>query len=416
MNKPHRSPQLPARRVIGAPLPAARAGTRLAASALAAVLLLGCTPAAERAPQTPAPAAQAGPVGPAAAQASPVDPAAIQAVLDRAVEQGVASGAIALVSHRGEIIFRGGAGDLDPDAPVAITTSSKPIIAALFVALASDGLLDLDTPISTWLPEWEQVHLRLPSGPAPRAPTVRELLSHTSGIPPLLRPAPPTETLADLSRAVAEGGLRSRPGSRFNYGSVSYDIAAHVAEAVTGRPFDALLEERLLTPLGMNDTRLDGTQVQPARALTAEPLDEPGPDTPTHSGRWVAASGGLSSTLDDLHRFWSLHLPGRAGIEGSPLTEEAMLALRTPTARPFRGTPFGADYGLGHYLDRLDPAGTPRTLSHEGNYGSMPWIDLDRELIAIVVVPRPLVWAMPVILEVRAVLDEAFPPEPADLP
>ncbi len=348
--------------------------------------------------------------------------ATLRGVLDRAVARGLAPGASVLVARPDEVLFREGAGDLGPDDPVEIASSTKPIVAALLAALADDGLLDLDTPISAWLPEWAGVPLRALPGAgaaarlrrqlptAPRAPTVRELLTHTSGIPPLYpggRPA--TGTLADFSELTAQRGLVALPGERFAYGGPSYDIAARVAEVAAGVPFEQLLTERLLAPLGMHDTRFaEGGRLAPATAGRPDP-DTPGPP----SNRWVSAGGGLTSTLDDLHRFWSLHLTGGTHGGHQILSEAAVSQIRTPMARNPNRTPYGADYGLGVYLDRNAPEGPLAVASHGGAFGTLPWVDLERGVVVIVFVPGTLARANPAVRELRGAVEAHLPRRPA---
>jgi len=343
----------------------------------------------------------------------------LQGILDRAVTRGRLPGASVLLARAGEVLFRGAAGNLDPDDPVEIASSTKPIVATLLAALADDGILDLDTPISAWLPEWSEVPLRTFPAPraealfgrsptAPRAPTVRELLTHTSGIAPLYPGGRPTTgTLADFSELAAGRGLVAIPGVRFAYGGPSYDIAARLAEVAAGVPFERLLRERLFAPLGMEATRFEeGGRLAPARATPPAPAPAP-PDAP--SNRWVSAGGGLTSTLDDLHRFWSLHLTGGLQAGRSVLSEEALAAIRTPLAQNPRGTPFGSDYGLGVYLDRSTPEGSLAIASHGGAFGTLPWVDLDRGVVVIVFVPGNLARANPIIRQVREAVEAAIP-------
>jgi CubicO group peptidase (beta-lactamase class C family) len=187
---------------------------------------------------------------------------AIDAHLRRLHERGAFSGAM-VVSEKGRVVYEGafGLADRERGVPFAPTTPNdgasltKTFTAAAVLALVAEGRLALDDPARRHLPE------------LPYDLTVRQLLTHTNGLPdydwfePLLRPddVRTATRWLDLLRE-RRPALALTPGQSFAYGNVGYDLAARIVERVTGRSFDAFLRERYFVPFGMTDSF-----VRPAR-------------------------------------------------------------------------------------------------------------------------------------------------------
>ncbi|EWM12788.1 serine hydrolase [Kutzneria sp. 744] len=180
-----------------------------------------------------------------------------------------------------------------PDTVFALASVTKP-----FTALTVRGLIDLDTTIGAYLPNYPA---------AGRDVTVRQLLTHTSGIPEFLEvpgfharsylPQTPGEILA----AFADLPLDFAPGSRFSYSNTGYWLLGQIVEAVTGGSFAEAVAEQVLRPAGMIDTRvLADDAVIPRRARG---YSESGGATRMPSVTVAGAAGGMVSTLEDLIRF-----------------------------------------------------------------------------------------------------------------
>src|SRR5262249_37067629 len=101
-------------------------------------------------------------------------------------------------------------------------------------------------------------------------------------------------SLAESVRRLAHDGLATEPGSGFHYCTMGFNAAARVAEVAGGRPFEDLVRDELLTPLGMKDTRYVPFGLQAMR---------PGPKLPNGESRFIMAGGGMTSTLDDFAVF-----------------------------------------------------------------------------------------------------------------
>ncbi len=198
-----------------------------------------------------------------------------------------------------------------------LASITKPIVATAVMRLVQDGRFPLTVPLSRWLPELDA------AGVAPF--TAWHVLTHTTGLADI-----------DLEQLLLEGGDRpelirrtiaagqeSVPGSRFRYASFTFDLLAEAVERAIDRPFDTVLGETVLDPLGMIDTTFDpgpsGDRRAPVvvggwdgthRALEA------GADADHMVAAYASlrlAGGGLWSTAHDLLRF------GRAMLRGGEL-------------------------------------------------------------------------------------------------
>ncbi len=261
-----------------------------------------------------------------------------------------------------DVVARGHA---DLNARRLLTTSdrfqigsiSKSFAAILALQEWERGRLDLHAPITEYVP-WFSVRSRF------AAITLHHLLTHTSGLM--------TGTDASLDARHELWLLRDfacayPPGERFLYSNDGYKLVGLALESVTGAPFPDLLAERLLRPLGMNDS--DSMITLAARATTATPHQRMFDDRPPQAAHplvpspWyesASADGSIVSTAADMCAYARLLLNGGEGAAGRLLGEEAFRLL---TARhvhdPSEDDWYG--YGLGTY-----DAGGRTLLGHSG--------------------------------------------------
>src|SRR6185437_3260735 len=151
-----------------------------------------------------------------------------------------------------------------------VFSMSKPIVSVTAMTLVQEGKLDLDAPVSKYLPEYANLRVWQADGttrPATRPMLVRNLMSHTSGlIYGFIQPTTPLAkawdaggenndkvTTREYARVIAKLPLRSEPGAAWYY-SHSTDVLGAVVEAAGGKPLDVLVRERVTGPLGMTDT------------------------------------------------------------------------------------------------------------------------------------------------------------------
>ncbi|HEY0904875.1 MAG TPA: serine hydrolase domain-containing protein [Marmoricola sp.] len=264
-------------------------------------------------------------------------------------DQDVPGLAIAVVD-RDRVLWVEGFGDRDDDGdPVttdtifAVESMSKLFTATAVMQAVAAGRLDLDEPIPTYLPDFT-VHSAFEAHPE-RSITLRTLLSHTAG---LTHEAPVGNsneldpgTFEEHVRSISDTWLRFPVGTGFAYSNLGIDLAGYVLERVEDRPFADVVQDSLLSPLGMDRSTFDRAVIE-ADDNRAAPHVDYYPDPPLYEA--ATAAGGLYSSADDLARFLRFQLAdGRFGGR-RVLDADAMREMRT-IPPPFAGEQAG--YALG---------------------------------------------------------------------
>lgn len=324
--------------------------------------------------------------------------------LQSSVDDGLVPGGIVILVQGGETVFRQSFGyrDLRKKLPFELSTPfraaslSKSILSSLVVAMASEGLLDLDQPIDEVLVDARKLVQRGPPT-VQRAPTLRECLHHTAGFiadgqpggRPWVRFRGQNLTLAEAVEIELTYPLASRPGTKFAYSGIGYDIAGRIIEIKTGQWLDEVLQERLCGPLGMTDTtfhaddemrrsmagfywrwRSDGSM---RRQLDSRIVPR---------GHYASVGGGLVTTADDLVAFMRMHRD-QGIVDGEVWIKPEALIQQSIRKRP------GAFYGLGFTLGpplHDDPRGEVASwILHTGSSGTMFWFDRVTDTIGVVV-------------------------------
>jgi CubicO group peptidase (beta-lactamase class C family) len=351
---------------------------------------------------------------------------ALRAILRAAVNEHTVPGVSLLLAHKGEVIFKEAFGSLSVDQKVLMASSSKPVTATLLMILADQGKLSLDDPVEKYLPEFKGITVK---GKPPAKPaTVRHLLCNMSGLPGdflaesllkrLRKGADKAQaelkgdeiekgssnarffsggnrSLADSVRDLATRGLATEPGAEFHYCTIGFNVAARVAEVAAKRPFEELVRTELLEPMGMKDTRYTPFGL---RAFNS------GLILPNGESRFIMAGGGMTSTLDDFAAFYQMHL--NAGTyRGRRLLREqsvAMMHMRQAKLELLMSGPYGNNYGLAFFLDRLDDKGEARAITHPGLFGTTPWLDKDHNLVGVLFVQSNFLRVMSLVRDVQA--------------
>ena len=267
--------------------------------------------------------------------------AAIDAAVTKALKAtGVPSAEIAVV-RGGEIVLNRAWGkpsetllQPDPALPYQIASNSKQFLAGLLLLLENDGKLSLDDKVSKWLPE-------LPSGDRM---TVRQLLSHTSGLQDFW---PQDYSFAAMEQPVAPLDIVRRwgmkpldyaPGTRWQYSNTGYVVAGLIAEKAGGAPLWDQLEARIFKPLGIHPYDIDETNgPQFPQGYHRNALGPVRAARPAAKG-WLWAAGELSMTAAELAT-WDI-----ARMNRTLLTREDWEQMERPV-RLADGTM--TTYGLG---------------------------------------------------------------------
>jgi len=238
---------------------------------------------------------------------------------------------------------RSGAVPVTPQTLFSVQSMSKTFTTLAVLAAVRDGLLDLDAPITAYLPEFS-VNSRFEDRPAERM-TLRLLLSHRAGFTHeapvgnnyVYTEAPFAAHVASISRT----WLRFPVGERFSYSNLGIDLAGYILEVRSGVPFARYVEEKVLHPLGMTASTFDqesivataGRAVGHTRGRDSVPVRVP-----------MLPAGGLYSNASDLARWIGCALRG-GSLDGAPVIDPWMLEqMRTIPGRLPRQI---MGYGLG---------------------------------------------------------------------
>jgi putative ATP-binding cassette transporter len=249
-----------------------------------------------------------------------------------------------------------GYSDLERKEPVTADTlfelgsCSKAFTALAILKLEADGFLDLDKPVSDYLPWFYVVHKNKKYPITPR-----QLLHHTSGIPAHTLATIPISSRDDALRQTVRNltgiELNNIPGKHYEYATINYDILGAIIEAVTGISFEAYMEKSVLGPLGLQDTRVGVDKASPPAAKAVGykiGFFSPQPyDPPVFRGNNPAAY--IITNGKDMARWLELQL-GRVESDFYPLIRQSHIP--DLSVRPNRGTM--TSYGMGWLVNQYE--------------------------------------------------------------
>jgi D-alanyl-D-alanine carboxypeptidase len=330
--------------------------------------LVGCSSSSpnEGAPITASDAGDSGVVVDATPDVVPTDapdPAcenqktALQTALDTAREATLSPDAILAVETKecGELVLTSGENAISPDDLFRIGSVTKTYVAAVVLGLYAEGKLDLDDTLDNWV-------VGVPNG---STATLRNLLNHTSGIynytddGAFQVQAAKTWTPDELVALAAAHPPEFAPGTTWAYSNTNYVLLGMIAEVVEGAPIQTLIRNRLLQPLGLEHTFLDGSE--PMNGQLAVNFLQNGADATNvmhPTGAWAA--GAMVATADDT-RDWMEQL---ASGQIQDANVHAEMLQPTPTGSP------SLSWGLGVML--LDAAVTGGAGPGIGHGGDIP--------------------------------------------
>jgi CubicO group peptidase (beta-lactamase class C family) len=285
------------------------------------------------------------------------------------VQEHIPGLALALVDGD-RVVWQQGFGHTDDGSsrPVTVDTMfSVQSMSKLFTATAvmqavQSGRLDLDVPITIYLPDFT-VHSAFEPQPE-RKITLRMLLSHTAGFThdaPLGNTYEPGPGDFDAHvRSISETWLRFPVGTGYAYSNLGIDLAGYILERVSNKPFPVVVRDSLLAPLGMDHSTFDRAQVHASadRAVghTGD-LVRPRVDCP------MMAAGGLWASAADLARFLRFQL-GDGTVDGRTVLDAALMQEMRTVPAPHAGEPAG--YALGVIRTQLRVGQHPDLFNHNG--------------------------------------------------
>ena len=356
------------------------------------------------------------------------------------VDRKDVAGVVTLVVRDGKTvdIHATGYQDLGSSTPMRtdtifrIASMTKPMTSVAVMMLYEEGKLFLTDPVSKFIPAFKSMQVLEPKAekpvPATRAITIRDLLSHRSGLTYGFMNGGPvgngyrkngvTDGLSITDLTLAEGidklaaePLVAQPGAAWNY-SLSTDVLGRVVEVVSGQSFDAFMRDRIIKPLKMVDTDFTVPESKWSRLATVyapdpaggiRPMKDPetfgnatfSPIAYYKSRTYFSGGAGLVSTAADYARFAQMLLNG-GSLDGvqllSPKSIELMTRSHTTDLPPSLLLGPGTGFGLGfRVVTDIAPTGA---IGSEGRYGWLGiygtefWIDPKERLIGIVLAQR----------------------------
>jgi len=360
-----------------------------------------------------------------------------QHLSSRYVEPGKIAGALTLVARRGEIAWLSPLGLMDrergkpmrADTIFRIYSMTKPVTSVAMMMLHERGVFALSDPVQRYIPSWDRLrvhrygrHPNFVTEPAARPMTIRDLLTHTSGLSyHIMEHSPvddayrqlgvgdPAGTLGGMVEQLASLPLEFSPGTRWGY-SIASDVLGYLVEVLSGQRFDDYLRTQIFEPLGMVDTgftvpadkigRFAANYTRLPGSTQATLMDDPTDSPYTRPRTLPSGGGGLVSTAADYFRFCEMLRRG-GELDGKRLLGPRTVAYMTTNHLPdgkdlaalatsgsFSETRYdGVGFGLGFYVV-IDPV-RAQVPTSPGEYGwgglasTAFWVNPAEDLVVV---------------------------------
>jgi CubicO group peptidase (beta-lactamase class C family) len=354
--------------------------------------------------------------------------------IDKLIEEHVANkwipGAVVLIARNGKIIYHKAYGYSDVENKTAqkkdnifrIASQSKAITSTAVMMLYEDGKFGLDDPISRYIPEFKNPKVlanlnwkdtTYTTTPAKSEITIRQLLTHTSGIDYAgigsqefkaiyAKAGIPSGignhdmVLADKMKILGGLPLKHNPGEAYTY-SLSIDVLGYLVEVTSGMSLDQFFKTRIFQPLGMNDTyfylpkekhnRLVNLYEPKEGALpkvTGKVFDNVDPQYPTLEGKYYSGGAGLSSSIEDYAKFLQMFL-NKGEFNGQRvLSRKTVELMLTNQIQPPLTNQYGLGFGLETDKNDYQSIFSVGSFSWGGAFNSQYWADPKEKLVGII--------------------------------
>ena len=294
-------------------------------------------------------------------------------------EQNIPALSIALIDQEGIIwsncfgaIGNGTDKPNTPETMFSIQSVSKTFTATAIMMAVDEGLLDLDTPVSKYIPEF-RIKSYYDNEPLDLI-TLRHLLSHTAG---LAHEAPvgnnftaDAPSFEEHVNSIQQTSLRYPVGQRYCYSNLGMDLAGYILQVVSGQPFHQYLQERIFDPLGMKNSSADPEVI--LNCINRAPGHSRGVEEKRVIVPMTGA-GGVYTCIADMAKFVQFHL-NQGKFDGKELITASLLAEMYAVPFPVRGQMGG--YALG--IDTYERNSAPFFNHGGGGYGylaDMAWYE-----------------------------------------
>ncbi|MFK7864956.1 MAG: serine hydrolase domain-containing protein [Pseudohongiellaceae bacterium] len=334
----------------------------------------------------------------------------IRAQMQTAVEGDFLPGALLMVGNSEGVGFletvgtlsKGSTTPIDEQTIFRIYSMTKPIVSVAIMTMVEDGLINLDDPVSKFIPEFADLKIiDRESGDislAQNQMTIENLLTHESGLIQAI--FSPDSDLGKMYQSELAGDLTAQemaaklgklpvyfePGTAWHYGH-STDVLGAVLEIADNKTLDKVLSERIFSPLGMDETSFWVPKSKADRI--AQPIYGAAMQDNTEPRAFLSGGGGLNSTTEDYARFAQMLLNG-GEYRGHRIIDESTLDLMTnkyiseDVSREFYFYGQRGNWGLGFHLQPTsDDADGPHNFGWRGIGGTLFAVDRENDFYMI---------------------------------
>jgi CubicO group peptidase (beta-lactamase class C family) len=346
------------------------------------------------------------------------------------VNQRSIPGAVMLIARNGKIVYHKAFGYADAenksvlkkDHIFRIASQSKAITSLAVMMLFEEGKFLLDEPVSKYIPEFKNPKVLVTlnwkdttytTQPAKSEPTIRQLLTHTSGLDYAgigsqefkaiyAKAGVPSGignhdmVLSEKIKILGSLPLKHHPGEQYTYG-LNTDVLGYLVEIWSGMSFDQFLRTRIFQPLGMNDTYFYLPKEKHNRLVTLyessdgiikkvdHPIyDQVNPEYPKLDGRYFSGGAGLSSTAEDYAKFLQLFLNKGEFNSVRLLSRKTVELMLTNQIQPPINNQFGLGFGLETEKNDYQSIYSIGSFSWGGAFNTHYWADPKEKLVGIV--------------------------------
>jgi CubicO group peptidase (beta-lactamase class C family) len=343
---------------------------------------------------------------------------------------GQIPGAVVLIARNGKIVHHKAYGysnienktPLKPNDIFRIASQSKAITSLAVMMLFEEGKFLLDEPVSKYIPEFKHPSVLVNfnekdssyfTEPAKSEPTIRQLLTHTSGVDYasignkefkaiFAKAGVPSGIgnheglLADKMKILAKLPLKNHPGERFTYG-LNTDVLGYLVEIWSGMSLDQFFKTRIFAPLGMNDTyfylptekhnrlvTLYETRNDKLAIPTGKIYDGVTPEYPNLAGTYYSGGAGLSSTVEDYAKFLQLFLNNGVYNGKRLLSRKTVELILTNQIQPPLTNQVGLGFGLETTANDYQSIFSIGSFSWGGAFNTHYWADPKEKLVGLI--------------------------------
>jgi len=346
------------------------------------------------------------------------------------IDKNQLPGCVTLVIRDGKMVHFSALGfrDKETKAPMQkdsmfrIASQTKAIVSTAVMMLQEDGLLNINDPVGKYMPEFQQTNVFQPKEggydivPAKRPITIRDLLTHTSGVSYGYGPeedfwkkagiqnwyfADRDEPIRDVVRRMAGLPFQAQPGEKWIYG-YNTDILGALVEVVSGEPLNVFLKSRVFDPIGMGDTHFFLPDYKASRLATVYSYENgkltraPDKGGSVSQGDYVegpckcfSGGAGLVSTARDYAAFLEMFADNGVSNGVRLLSRKSVELMRMNHLSPDvsyawgKGTGFGLGFSVVTDVGQRGDLGSPGEYGWGGAYHSSYWVDPVEKLVIV---------------------------------